>query len=132
MFIIENRACFLSFPKVKNSVAIFGEGFKSRISKYIPWIEKAKLLCWFDLDAAGFEMLNTIRQYYPEAKSFLMDEKTYNQFNQFSVTSIYRKLALKNLNAQELALYTLLQTNNKRLEQERIPNSYILEQLKLV
>ncbi len=30
VFIIENQTCFLTFPKVKNSVAIFGEGFKSR------------------------------------------------------------------------------------------------------
>jgi len=27
VFIIENQACFLTFPKVSNSVAIFGEGF---------------------------------------------------------------------------------------------------------
>jgi hypothetical protein len=130
VFIVENRACFLSFPKVKNAVAIFGEGFKSRISKHIPWLAKAELFCWFDLDAAGFEMLNIIRQYYPEAKSFLMDEKTYNQFNQFSVTSQYRKLLLEKLNVDELKLYDFLQTNSKRLEQERITNSYISEQLK--
>lgn len=130
VFIIENRACFLSFPKVKNAVAIFGEGFKSRISKHIPWLAKAELFCWFDLDAAGFEMLNIIRQYYPEAKSFLMDEKTYNQFDQFSVTSVYRKLLLEKLSADEIKLYEFLQKTNKRLEQERITNSYILEQLK--
>lgn len=130
VFIVENRACFLSFPKVKNAVAIFGEGFKSRISKHIPWLAKAELFCWFDLDAAGFEMLNIIRQYYPEARSFLMDEKTYNQFNQFSVTSAYRKLLLEKLNADELELYEFLQINNKRLEQERITNAYILQQFK--
>lgn len=129
VFIIENRACFLSFPKVKNAVAIFGEGFKSRISKHIPWLAKAELFCWFDLDAAGFEMLDMIRQYYPNAKSFLMDKKTYNQFIQFSVTKVYRKLQLKNLHADELQLYNFLQTYNKRLEQERITNSYILKQL---
>lgn len=129
VFIIENRACFLSFPKVKNAVAIFGEGFKSRVSKHIPWLAKAELYCWFDLDAAGFEMLNIIRQYYPAAKSFLMDEGTYMHFNQFSVTSAYRKLQLDKLTAAELRLYEFLQLNNKRLEQERITNSYILEKL---
>lgn len=130
VFIVENRACFLSFPKVKNAVAIFGEGFKSRISKHIPWLAKAEVFCWFDLDAAGFEMLNIIRQYYPEAKSLFMDEITYQQFSHFSVTSPYRKLLLERLNADELKLYVFLQANNKRLEQERITNSYISEQLK--
>ena len=59
-----------------------------------------------------------------------MDEKTYHQFSQFSVTSTYRKLLLDKLNADELKLYEFLQANNKRLEQERITNTYILEQLK--
>jgi len=130
VFIIENKACFLSFPKVKNAVAIFGEGFKSRVSKHIPWLANTELYCWFDLDAAGFEMLNIIRQYYPSAMSLLMDEKTYHQFSQFSVTSTYRKLSLDKLNADELKLYGFLQTNSKRLEQERITNFYISEQLK--
>lgn len=132
VFIIENKACFLSFPKVKNAVAIFGEGFKSRVSKHIPWLTNTQLYCWFDLDAAGFEMLNIIRQYYPSAISLLMDEEAYHHFSQFSVTSTYRKLLLDKLNADELKLYNFLQTNNKRLEQERITNSYILERLRLI
>lgn len=129
VFIIENKACFLSFPKVKNSVAIFGEGFKSRVSKHIPWLAKAELFCWFDLDAAGFEMLNIIRRHYPSAMSLLMDEKTYHQFSQFSVTSTYRKLLLDKLNADELKLYDFLQVNNKRLEQERITQAHIQSEL---
>jgi len=129
VFIIENKTCFLTFTKVKNSVAIFGEGFKSRVSKHIPWLEKTNLYCWFDLDAAGFEMLNIIRQYYPNAKSFLMDESTYHQFSQYSVTSIYRKLQLNFLTEQEWKLYKFLQENNKRFEQERITNSYVIQHL---
>ncbi|MFX8335643.1 Wadjet anti-phage system protein JetD domain-containing protein, partial [Acinetobacter baumannii] len=38
VFIIENQVCYLTFPKVKNAVAIFGEGFKSRLSRHIPWL----------------------------------------------------------------------------------------------
>lgn len=129
VFIVENKTCFLTFPKVKNSVAIFGEGFKSRISKHIPWLEKTNLHCWFDLDAAGFEMLNIIRQYYPNAKSFLMDQNTYHQFSQYSVTSIYRRLQLNFLTEEERQLYQFLQANNKRLEQERITNKYVIESL---
>lgn len=131
VFIIENRACFLSFPKVKNSVAIFGEGFKSRVSKHIPWFGKAELYCWFDLDPAGFEMLNIIRGYYPDAKSFLMDEATYERFYQFAVTSAYRKVQLDKLTVDELQLYKFLQENNKRLEHERISQQYVRDRLSL-
>lgn len=129
VFIIENRACFLSFPKVKNAVAIFGEGFKSRVSKHIPWLAKAELYCWFDLDPAGFEMLNIIRGYYPAAKSLMMDKATYDQFNQFAVTTPYRKLPLDKLTADEMPLYKFLQQNNKRLEHERISQQYVQDQL---
>ncbi len=129
VFIIENKACFLSFPKVKNAVAIFGEGFKSRLSRHIPWLEKAQLYCWFDMDPAGFEMLNTIRQYYPKTKSFLMDEKTFKTFERFSVIDAYRKIRLSHLNDEEAGMYSLLQASSRRLEQERITNQYITHSL---
>lgn len=132
VFIVENGACFRSFPKVKNSVAIFGEGFKSRVNKHIPWLANCELYCWFDMDAAGFEMLNMIRQYYGHAKSFLMDEMTYNAFSGFSVHSAYRKIELPLLNPYEQRMYHFLQKENRRLEQERISNGYVQERVKII
>ncbi len=125
VFIIENKACYLSFPKSKNSVALFGEGFKSRITKHIPWLEKTQLFCWFDLDAAGFEMLDSIRQYYPKAKIFLMDEATYLEFEKFAVENSYKKKELLNLSPEEKKLYDFIVSNCKRLEQERISQQYV-------
>jgi hypothetical protein len=129
VFIIENAACFRSFPKIKNSVAIFGEGFKSRVNKHIPWLGNCELYCWFDMDAAGFEMLNMIRQYYLHARSFLMDETTYNAFSAFSVHSTYRKIELSLLNPSEQKMYHFLQKESRRLEQERISYEYVQEQV---
>ncbi|MBX2933858.1 MAG: hypothetical protein KF825_06410 [Ferruginibacter sp.] len=129
VFIIENQICFLTFPKVKNSVAIFGEGFKSRISKDIPWLNQTNLFCWFDLDTAGFEMLNMIREHYPDAASFLMDEKTYKLFEQFSVNNAGKKKSLPLLSSEEQKMYQFLLQNNKRLEQERISQEYVQKQL---
>ncbi len=129
VFIIENGACFRSFPKVKNSVAIFGEGFKTRINKHIPWLATSKLYCWFDMDAAGFEMLNMVRQYYQHAKSFLMDKATYHEFSAFSVHSVYRKIELSFLKTEEQKMYHFLLKENRRLEQERISNVYVQKYL---
>lgn len=129
VFIIENQVCYLTFPKVKNAVAIFGEGFKSKLSKHIPWLQKTNLYCWFDLDAAGFEILNMIRQHYPNAQTFLMDEDTLNQFGQFAVENKNRKRDLSYLLPEEKKLYDFLVYNNKRLEQERITQSYIMRHL---
>ena len=125
VFIIENQICYLTFPKVKNAVAIFGEGFKSRISKHIPWLEKTQLYCWFDLDTAGFEMLNMIRQHYPNANSFLMNEPTYMMFNQYAVENKTNKKELPYLLPTERELYDFLLLNNKRLEQEKITQRYV-------
>ncbi len=125
VFIIENQISFLTFPKIKNSVAIFGEGFKSRLSKDIPWLNKANLYCWFDLDTAGFEMLNMIREHYPNAASFLMDKITYFKFEQFSIVNKSRKKVLVNLDSEEQGLYEFLITNSRRLEQEKIAQNYV-------
>ena len=129
VFIIENQISYLTFPKVKNAVTIFGEGFKSRLSRDIPWLGKTNLYCWFDLDAAGFEMLNMIRQHYPAASSFLMDEDTYYKHQQFSGYNATRKKTLTNLSVDEQNLYQFLVSNNKRLEQEKIPQQYVINSI---
>ena len=132
VFIIENKACFLSFPGVKNSVAIFGEGFKSRVSRHIPWLSETKLYCWFDLDAAGFEMLNMIRSYYPQASAFLMDNNTYERFGQFAVVNKSRKKELPYLTDAEQKLYQLLLQSQKRVEQERIDQNHVMQSLAIL
>ncbi len=129
VFIIENKTCYLTFPKVKNAVAIFGEGFKSSISKQIPWLKQTKLYCWFDLDAAGFEMLNMIRQYYTDVSSFLMDETTYQQFEQYAVSNTSKEKTLPHLFINEQRLYHYLISNKKRLEQERIVQNFVQNRL---
>lgn len=125
VFIVENQICYHTFPRLANGVAIFGEGFKSRISRHLPWLEKTELYCWFDLDAAGFEMLNIVRQYYPDVKSFLMDEKTYDTFSAFAVENHSRQKQLDRLTSTEQNMYQFLLANNKRLEQERIKQDYV-------
>ena len=125
VFIIENQICYLTFPKVKKAVAIFGEGFKSRIAKHLPWLEKTELYCWFDLDSAGFEMLNMVREHYPNAKSFLMDEEAFKNFAAFSVHNQTKPKNLDNLTEDENAVYRFLVANNKRLEQEKITQAFV-------
>ena len=131
VFIIENQICFHTFPKIENAVAIFGEGFKSRVSRHLPWLEKADLYCWFDLDAAGFEMLNMMRQHYPNAKSFLMDEETFKDFQVFAVHPESRQKArhLEHLKEKEQGLYQNMVAHNWRLEQERLSQAYLQNHL---
>ena len=119
-----------------NSYPSFGNQFQIHEFSFshLPWLEKCNLFCWFDLDAAGFEMLNMIREYYPNAKALWMDRKTYTAFRQFAVEKNTRKKALPHLTPEEKELYEFLVANSKRLEQERILQPYIqanLEENKL-
>lgn len=125
VFIIENKTCFLTFPKVPNSVAIFGEGFKSKLSRHLSWLAKTNLYCWFDLDAEGFEMLNMIREQYPSARSLLMDRATYDEFVHYSLTSKRFKKQLSLLHAEEQSCYQFLIASGKRLEQEKVSQKYV-------
>lgn len=129
VFIIENKACFLSFPQVKNAVAIFGEGFKSRLSQHFEWINDTDLYCWFDLDAAGFEILNLIRQHYSHAKSLMMDQSTFQQFSHYAVKNKHRRKQLETLLESEKELYDYLLSHELRLEQERLTHTYIQDQI---
>ncbi|WP_448875486.1 Wadjet anti-phage system protein JetD domain-containing protein, partial [Enterobacter hormaechei] len=72
------------------------------------------------MDAAGFEMLNMIRQHYPSVQSLLMNNDTFESFKEFSVDNKYRKKELPFLNREERLLYQHITENSKRLEQERI------------
>lgn len=132
VFIIENQACFLSFPQVKDAVAIFGQGFKSRLSMHLNWLQGSELYCWFDLDTAGFEMLNMIRMHYPNAASLMMDEITFEKFRAFSVTTAGRKRSLPLLNEKETKVYSYLSDQNLRLEQERISQGYVIETMQAI
>lgn len=132
VFIIENQICFLTFPRVKNSVAIFGSGFKSRLSKHLPWLEKARLICWFDLDAAGFEMLNMIRQYYPNAESFLMNTDAYSSHGMFAVANTSKRKTLPFLSSEERSMYDFLIENSQRLEQERISQTFVAAKVQVM
>jgi len=129
VFIIENQICFHTFPKFANSVAIFGEGFKSRLTKEMPWLGKTNLYCWFDLDTAGFEMLNMIREHYSNAKSLMMNWETYKSFQEYSVEIKSPTKNLPNLSQEESELYEFLSTSNKRLEQERISQNFVQNSL---
>jgi len=61
-----------------------------------------------------------------------MNEETLSHFSNFAVENKSRKKELPYLLDNEQKVYQYLQKNDKRLEQERISQQYILEQLNAV
>lgn len=130
VFIVENQACYLAFPKVANSVAIWGEGFQARLVMNLPWLREAELFGWFDLDISGFEMLNMSRRLYPHMKSLIMDKDTLQRFANFqvSVDAVTPK-TLPRLTSEEQQTYLQLARTGTRLEQERISQQWVAARL---
>ena len=128
LLIVENKTTLyttLTLPKMEKTIAIFGSGYNVYNLKSVVWFNDVELLYWGDIDVQGFEILSQFRSYFPNTKSILMDHQTFELFFENDIgtpTNITTKL---NLNDKELKLYELLRANNWRLEQEKIPFSYV-------
>ena len=125
VYIIENLTTFLSFPKRANSIAIWGGGFAVHLLKEAHWLQNRTLNYWGDIDIHGFQMLSQIRSYFPKITSIMMDEKTFNHFHKNEKGDNFKIIELSNLTSEEKQLYDIIEANNWRLEQEKIPRWYI-------
>ncbi len=90
---------------------------------------------WGDMDTHGFAMLDQIRHYFPQTRSFLMDEATLLSNRVLwgkEPSPTHRDLRL--LTHEEAGVYDGLRHNRYspqlRLEQERIPFSRVRQVVK--
>lgn len=131
----KNVENFLSLPMMKESIAIFGSGYRSGELNKIDWLKDKRLYYWGDIDLHGFEILSYLRKSYPEIQSFLMDELTFETFQSERVQGSFSKVnVLNHLDDNEEKLYKRLLnlTESNRLEQEKIPNNYVLKALQQI
>ena len=93
-------------------------------------LKEKEIYYWGDIDVNGFDILSKLREYFPNTKSFLMDTITYQDYSHLAIsTDITVKSMPINLTEDEADLFNFLakkQTGN-RLEQERIPFSFVKE-----
>ncbi|KAB2942728.1 MAG: DUF2220 family protein [Candidatus Methanoperedens sp.] len=130
--ITENKMNFLTLPYLKDTFGLFVGGFGIEILKQIDWLKNSNIFYWGDIDAQGFQILSQIRSYFPHTKSVMMDFKTLNLFQQFIVsgTPTNTNIDFQNLTDEEKELFNYLCEKNFRLEQEKINQYYINENLK--
>jgi len=133
VIIVENKTNLhtiaLTLPKLKSTIVIFGSGFKLENLKEATWLKRVEIKYWGDLDVQGFEILSQMRTYFSNTKSFLMDEKTFHKFFEHDLGTVSKVTKKLNLTVEENKLYQLLKQNNWRLEQEKIPLSYVRENI---
>lgn len=124
--ITENLMNFLTLPNLENSFAIFGSGYAIQGLKFTQWLSSCPIFYWGDLDADGFKILSQLRSYFPHVISIMMDVKTFEKFQDFSVTvPAIKSENLQRLTFEETNLYNYLVIHQKRLEQERISQDYV-------
>jgi hypothetical protein len=130
VFVTENEINFLSFPKVADSMVVFGGGYGLQALVQAPWLLLCEVWYWGDIDTHGFAILNSLRNHLPHTQSFLMDEKTLHHHKDSWGDEDKPSTAelLPYLTDDEYALYQELKNNrwrpNLRLEQERIGWAY--------
>lgn len=129
VIVVENKTNLytiaLTLPVQENTIAIFGSGFKVENLKNVKWLNSVEILYWGDIDVQGFEILSQMRGYFPQTKSILMDEVTFNDFFENDYGTLSKVTTLLNLTDIELNIYEKLKQNNWRLEQEKIPLDYV-------
>lgn len=135
VYITENKINGLIFPDKYNSIVIFGLGYGVDTLKDFNFLKSCNIEYWGDIDTHGFAILSRLRSYFPKAKSFLMDEDTFNSHKRMAVTEYNKHKAdsLPFLNEAEQNLYKKLKNkeNYSRLEQEKINFDYLIDYLKL-
>jgi hypothetical protein len=127
--ITENKMNFLTLPGMKSTIAIWsGGGFNVSYLKGIEWMKDKDIFYWGDIDEHGFGILHQIRSYYAGVKSVMMDKEVFEEFKKYSVKGERNKAeSLSLLTEVEAEMYKELKgiAIKNRLEQEKIPQSYI-------
>jgi hypothetical protein len=133
VLITENKMNFLTLPAMPSTIVVWsGGGFNISYLRNVCWLSGMNILYWGDIDEHGFQILHQLRSYYPQAKSVLMDYKTFEHFSEFAVVGSRNKSEqLSLLNDEEHKFFKQLKLIDKnRLEQEKISQVYVEEYLR--
>ena len=128
IFIVENRVNYLLYKNRVNSIVIWGRGRAVTKLKELDLLSNSKIYYWGDIDPSGFEILNSLRLYYPNVVSLYMDNSTLKNYRDFIVQiKGFKEMELKNLTTDELKIYKSLFCGDYqiRLEQENIRPKYM-------
>jgi len=130
VFIVENDINGLAFPFFPKALVIFGLGYSLSALSGASWMKDKPVWYWGDIDTHGFAMLDQVRHYFPQTRSFLMDDATLFSHKVLwgqEPSPINRDLPL--LTTDEGNVYDALRYNlhvpHLRLEQERISFSRV-------
>lgn len=132
--VIENETTYLSVPLPERGVVLWGKGFEVSRVGALPWLRTVDVHYWGDLDTHGFAILDQLRAWLPQTRSFLMDRETLLRHRERWVGELAPTAArLTRLDPLDAALYSDLVSDRLgdavRLEQERIDWTWVQARL---
>ena len=128
VIVSENKMTFLTLPHVEKAVGIWGSGNAAALLHDVGWLSNCHILYWGDIDTQGLEILSRLRNVFPHTRSLMMDMSTLNRFQNLCVSGTpSNNPAPLNLTSSEISAWLAVQSQNLRLEQERLPTNQIYE-----
>ncbi|TWU06167.1 Wadjet anti-phage system protein JetD domain-containing protein [Stieleria varia] len=130
ILIVENKVNLLALPTLHRTIALGGLGNGVTQLSDIGWLRHNQVYYWGDLDADGFVILDRLRQSLPHLQSLLMDQSTYDQFADLATKgNASDQRELSHLTEDERCCYEFVCRCDTRVEQEHLPNEYLLKAL---
>lgn len=132
VFFIEDKDCFLSFPKNIKSIAIWSGVHSVNSLQKLTFLHSKQIFFWGDISAASFKKLSQMRTIFSQTQSLLMNEKTFTFFEKRAIRDNADFPFLTHLNGEERACYLVLQNavGENHLEQKEISQRYLKEVIK--
>ncbi len=126
MVIVENGLNLLTLPPLVRGLGIRGEGNAVNRLEPLKWLNQNRVFYWGDIDVDGFLILSRLRNLFPHIKSVLMDISTLNHDPKLVIKGNGSKPAPPtNLSSAEAEAFLECLQDNRRLEQEKIPQPIV-------
>ncbi len=132
VLLVENMEPAYGLPELQGTVAICGFGNNLGWLS-APWLAQRQLGYWGDLDTWGLHFLASARRKQAHVQPLMMDLATLQRFREgMGLDSAPNPSRPDGLTDEEFRLYDDLlgeRYGGRGLEQERIPQDYVVEQL---
>jgi hypothetical protein len=130
--VVENKVNLLTLPPIGGAVALGGLGNGATDLRYLPWLASRAVWYWGDLDVEGFAILSRLRAVLPHTRSLMMNEETLTCWrDRLAMPGTGRGGALPaGLTPGEAAAFRTCVEQDLRIEQERLPQAFVMEALR--
>ena len=130
VLITENLAPLRRMGELPGVIVIHGCGVDVVELAAVPWVKCSPIWYWGDLDSHGFRILGLARKTWPQVKSILMDDDTYDRFASLAIQEPKPfRGRVGYLTGPEQMTLAKLRAHDSRLEQERIGWSHAWAQI---